>query len=64
MTYGHAFDLGPPKDDPEYALWLKEGGVRRVPMFSVDVVEFCTHNPSRWVYELPPGVKLGPPKAA
>jgi hypothetical protein len=62
MTYGFAYDLGPPKTDPEYTSWRKDGGVRKVSMFSVDVVEFCGRNPSRWVRELPPGVKLGPPK--
>jgi hypothetical protein len=60
MSYSFVFDLGPPKTaKEERAAWLADGGVRRVSMYSVDVVERCNRDPSRWVRELPPGIKLG-----
>jgi hypothetical protein len=61
MSYSFVFDLGPPAaDKAARAAWLAEGGVRRVNMFSVDVAERCARDPSRWVRELPPNIKLPP----
>jgi hypothetical protein len=62
MNSSVIFDLGPPEaNKAERAAWAKENtGPRRIVTESVTAREFNARDPKRYVFELPPGVKLGP----
>ena len=62
MNSSTIFDLGPPEaNKTERAAWLKEyGGPRRLFLESVTASEFNERDPKRYVFELPPGIKLVP----